>query len=127
MPYLSRLPPDRVMGIIESSLSDDLLRKDWLERRKPTDHPTFGHCYVATEALWHLWGKYHGYRPWVVNEDGYTHWYLVDDEGDVKDPTKGQRLGREVPYETGRRNGFLTKRPSRRCRTVMRRVVQSSS
>lgn len=37
---------------IQSALTDELLR----EKYRSDVHPLYGHCYVATEALYHLLG-----------------------------------------------------------------------
>jgi hypothetical protein len=111
---------------IQACLSDDLLSPKWLARRKPSDHPAFGHCYVAAEALFHLWGKRNGYRPKVISGKGLTHWFLENAEGEKADPTAGQGWkGGRIPYERGRHCGFLTQCPSRRCRRLIRRIRSS--
>ena len=42
----------RLILAIQSVLTRDLLSPEWQQRVAPTDHPTKGMCYVATEALW---------------------------------------------------------------------------
>lgn len=88
-----------------------------------------GNCYVTAEALYHLLGgKRAGYRPHFVKHEGDTHWYLVLDipskEGKriVIDPTASQ-FKAPPPYQFGRACGFLTKRPSKRAREMMKRMV----
>jgi len=111
----------RAIRLLQRALSDDLLKKEWLEKRQPGDDPTFGHCYTATEALYYLWGKSRGYRPGVLRGSRGTHWFLFNDKGDIADPTVNQWRER-VPYERGRGCGFLTKGPSRRCSRLLERV-----
>ncbi len=81
-------------------------------------HPLAGHCYVATEALYHMGAKDEGYRPHVLQVELGTHWFLKDSQGAILDPTAAQFP--ELPdYQAGRCCGFLTRQPSRRTRTVM--------
>ncbi len=87
-------------------------------------HPLTGHCYVAAEALYHMGAKGEGYRPHVLSlEGGGTHWYLVDEQGTVLDPTAAQ-FDQAPDYQAGRCCGFLTTRPSKRTRTVMAGIDQ---
>ncbi len=96
--------------------SDDLRLARW------RGHGNYlaGHCYVAVEALFHLAAQREGYKPATIRHEGCTHWYLVNADGDVIDPTVEQF--ETVPdYSLGRRRGFLTRGPSRRARTLMDR------
>lgn len=81
-----------------------------------------GNCYVTCEALYHLLGgKRAGYVPHTVRHEGDVHWYLVRD-GHIIDPTRAQ-FRTTPPYADGRGRGFLTKRPSKRARALMRILV----
>jgi hypothetical protein len=81
-----------------------------------------GNCYV-TEALYHLLGgKKAGYVPYRVRHEGDVHWYLMLDRTYIIDPTVKQ-FKTPPPYEKGRGSGFLTKRPSKRAREMMKRMV----
>jgi hypothetical protein len=103
---------------IQSALTPDLLKP----RFRGNANPLYGHCYAATEALYHLWGKERGYRPYRAKDSaGVTHWWLEKD-GAVVDPTAGQYAEGEAPYAKGVCGGFLTRGPSRRARTIMERV-----
>jgi hypothetical protein len=85
--------------------------------------PLAGHCYVATQALWHLMGgAQSGYTPHSgPAPGGDTHWWLVQQKtGKVLDPTSSQFPRYDYAKGTGR--GFLTKDPSQRARVVMSRV-----
>jgi hypothetical protein len=100
---------------IKTSLTDDLLKKKFKGSR-----PLAGHCYVASEAAFHLFARVKGYSPCFIRHEGQPHWFLICGSK-VIDITACQ-FYTKVPYERGRRIGFLTKRPSRRARTVIRRV-----
>ncbi len=104
------------------SLSPDLLKKNF---RFDPMNPKAGHCYVASEALFFLAGKEAGYFPVRSKDDqGVVHWWLENKYGEILDPTADQyfSVGRIPPYKTGRRGGFLTKKPSKRARILIRRV-----
>ena len=108
------------MGIIRTiqyNLTDDLRKKEY------RGHPNkfWGHCYIASEALYHLWGKERGYKPQVMRLDnGGTHWFLK--KGcHIVDPTEKQ-FDKPVDYSKGRGTGFLTKEPSKRCKILMSKV-----
>lgn len=88
----------------------------------------YGHCYVATEALWHLiGGTASGYVPRYAFDAGSdTHWWLYNATDDaVLDPTSPQYTSNELKnlYANGRSCGFLTKQPSKRAKIVMQRVM----
>ena len=102
---------------IRAALSDDL--------RHPCyrgGHPTRGHCYVASEAVYHLLGgKPAGLKAMFVRHEGSPHWFLVDSNGIVLDPTADQ-FETIPPYHEAKGIGFLTKEPSKRCRKVLDRI-----
>jgi hypothetical protein len=112
---------------IQSVLSPDLIKLDW----KEFSHPLAGHCYHASEALYHLWGKHNGYAPAYVKVYGGSgygwigHWFLRNADGVVIDPTREQFGKLPVVYRHAVNCGFLTKKPSKRAAEVMRRVAAS--
>jgi len=104
---------DELIARIQAALSPDLLKPGYEHA-----HPLGGHCYVASEALWHLTGcVLHVYR--ARDPQGITHWWLQDGDK-IIDPTAAQYT--TPPYEQGRRAGFLTKNPSRRARILMEKL-----
>jgi hypothetical protein len=127
-PVVRRPALDRLLRRLHGSLSLDLLHRDYLgSDDKAYYWATLGHCYVAAEAMYHLWGKRAGYVPYVTkHSNGTTHWWLVNQEtGDVLDPTEPQLGGKPFSYHKGRRASFLTARPSRRARELMRRMSRA--
>jgi hypothetical protein len=121
---------------IQSNLTDDLLKS--AHRREKLASETaglrvnrfFGYCYVASEALYHLWGKYNGFKPHVLRvgkihgaialpSQESTHWYLRDSNETILDPTAAQFGDWSIPYHVGRSCAFLTKDPSKRCQRLM--------
>jgi hypothetical protein len=90
-----------------------------------------GNCYVTCEALYHLLGgKRSGWKPYTVPHEGDTHWflgryYLGPGRYALKvilDPTKKQ-FRRAPDYSKARGRGFLTKKPSKRARELMKTLV----
>lgn len=107
------------MAAVRGALTDDLRRAPW----RGSTNPVAGHCYVASEAMHHLTGG--RLRPRYVRHEGAPHWFLVDTDGTVVDPTADQ-FSTPVPYEQGRGIGFLTKQPSARARVVIERVRRAA-
>ncbi len=104
---------------VVAHLTPDLLTPQW---RAMARTPLSGHCYVASEAAWHLLGAFESpWRPRVARVDGTTHWWLAGPEG-VMDLTAAQ-FDHPVEYSLGRPCGFLTRAPSRRARILMDRVL----
>lgn len=103
--------------LVRGKLSDDLRRWPW----KGNPNVVAGHCYVASEALYHmLGGRAEGWKPMHVRHEGQAHWYLQRGD-EILDATWDQF--REPPvYSAGRGKGFLTKRPSKRAVILIKRV-----
>lgn len=81
-----------------------------------------GHCYVASESIFHLTG---GYGRWYVcrlSHEGETHWFLEDKQtGEIVDPTVDQ-FNTDPDYAERTRTGFMTKEPSNRAEAVIKEV-----
>jgi hypothetical protein len=108
---------DKVLiGAIKSNLTDDLLGKGHT-----------GHCYVASEAYYHIMGYQYGFRPHQMKVDGVSHWWLQDGDGEIIDITEDQFVGVKVNYwsDDARCRGFLTKGPSKRAQILIDRVMRS--
>ena len=100
---------------VRSCLSEDLRKKEY--RHHP--NPVAGHCYVASEALYHrLGGKSAGWTPQNIRHEGSPHWFLKNNDGRLLDPTADQ-FETPVPYELGKGCGFLTRQPSARAQRVL--------
>ena len=91
---------------------------------------THGNCYYATEALFHiLGGRRAGWKAMRLRlGEGFdgpvNHWFLKHESGIIVDPSKRQfrRKGwwKTPDYTKARGSGFLTKKPSRPARRLMR-------
>jgi len=123
------LNPRTAIRRIKRVLTPDLLKPAYRFMASATN-PTAGHCYHATEALFHILGGYES--DWVPmrvrEEDGMTHWWLRNRKtGKRADPTEDQYrlVGEEPPYEHGKGGGFLTRQPSKRAAEIIRRVMKT--
>ncbi len=118
-----------LIDLIKSALTVELLQKKY--RGENPENPLFGHCYVASEALYYLIRSLSfndhllEYKPCRGRDsDNITHWWLQDNEGKILDPTAEQYTsqGKVPPYQKGRRGPFLTRIPSKRTLIVIERV-----
>jgi hypothetical protein len=120
---------EELIAKIRSALTPDLLKPSYQEEN--AGNPMFGHCYVATEALFHLLPDRKNYCACRGRDDrGIVHWWLVNrTTNEIYDVTADQYLskGLDPPYARGKRSGFLTNDPSKRCRMLLDRVQRFSS
>lgn len=110
--------------LIQSSLSDDLLKPKYLKQKKRNKY--FGHCYVATETLYHLLDENDKkiYRPAILKINNDTHWFLENKvTGEIIDPTKNQ-FDFKLNYKNSTNKFFLTKTPSKRALTLINRIYE---
>lgn len=115
-----RNPQDVMVEAVRGALSDDLRKKPY----QGAANCMAGHCYVASEALYHILGaKEAGWTPMHVSHEGGPHWYLKNrHSGKVIDATADQ-FQTPVPYHLGKGKGFLTALPSKRANIVISRVL----
>lgn len=106
----------RTMEQVREALTPELLAPKYRDNPK-------AHCYVASEALYHLLGgKAAGLTPQQIQHEGASHWFLRTASGDVLDPTSDQ-FETPVPYDQAVGRGFLTSQPSARARIVIEKVT----
>lgn len=96
-------------------MTDDLRKEEF----RYNSNKLVGHCYVASEALFHLTGK--RLKPMYIRHCGKSHWFLKDKNGRVIDITAAQ-FKRPIPYDKAKGKGFLTKKPSKRTRILIKRI-----
>ncbi len=113
---MKKLPISVLKSKVLDNLTPDLLKKGFGGK-----HPLSGHCYVATEALYHLMEDKSYFPVRAKDINGVTHWWLENDKGQIIDLTREQYTDMP-PYEAGKRGGFLTKNPSKRAQELIRRV-----
>jgi len=124
----------RLTAEVQKALTPELLKACYREKNKSS--PLYGHCYTASEALYHLLGELRpdlidsargglSYRPTHARDPAnVVHWWLEDRAGRVIDPTEGQYTseGLQPPYDAGRGGFFLTTKPSKQAKVVIDRV-----
>jgi hypothetical protein len=112
----------RLVTKIQAVLSEDLL----LPKYRGSSKPFFGHCYAASEALYHLLGgRDAGLKPMNMKVGNVSHWFLLK-EDEIIDPTAAQ-FDMLPNYKLARGKGFLTKNPSKRARLIMDRIAALDS
>ena len=117
---MNKVASDPLARAIRSVLSPDLLKPEY--RAGNVGNPSFGHCYVASEAYYHLrGGKAAGFKSMHISHEGASHWWLKGPNGEIYDLTADQ-FKTVVPYEKGDYVGFLTAQPSKRAQVVIDRV-----
>jgi hypothetical protein len=117
-------PADKLRRAIQAALTDEL----------SSDEHRLGHgrydgfAYPAAEAYFHLAGGYAaGLHPVHLKHRGKSHWWLLDKEGRVIDPTLAPRETSDFPYHRGKRRSFRYTPAglSRRAQTIVERVRAS--
>lgn len=103
---------------IQQALSFDLLNSSMQRVVAPTDHYCRGHCYVASEAFYHLYGKDAGFEP---RGAGYHWWLFHPGRNVIADPTAPQlAAGHRYPLKA--RPNFLPQSPSHAATELIGRV-----
>jgi len=123
---------EQVIDEIKKHLTPDLLKDQY--RTDNVNNPLFGHCYHATEALYHiirdfqLPAEFMEFKPCRgIDESNIAHWWLQNEQGDILDPTAEQYKSRGIqpPYHNGRFRPFLTKEPSKKAKTIMKQIMST--
>lgn len=117
----------RILAVIENSLTIEMLKPKLRKLRQPNFPKVWGHCFIATEAAYYLFGgKNSGLSPRVLKySDGNSHWWLMDDYGNVIDPTIKQ-IQQPFPYHKGKKKLFVANHtPSKRTRELIAIVRQT--
>ena len=116
-----------VIKAIRKHLGPDFVKPNNLKYRPENATASWGCCYFAAEALYHLGARDEGFVPAYIHVGDIegsifsTHWILIRADGRVLDPTADQF---NVPpdYRKARRCGFQTKNPSGRAKRLMQLV-----
>lgn len=90
-----------------------------------------GNCYAASEALYYiLGGKKAGWKPMRTKMVGTnkkldTHWFLKHENGMIIDPSVKQFKcpPTACQYNSAIGSGFLTKRPSKHARRLIKELT----
>ena len=110
------MTPEIAMRLVRLVLGPHLLKPEWRKKRPRHAPNSWGCCYIACEAVWHLSTR--TLKPYVMKTDVGTHWFLRDEQGIVYDPTADQ-FEDLVDYSQGRGCGFLTTKPSHRAQIIL--------
>ena len=113
---------DKLIKTIQENLTDDLLRPEW--RGRPEIYA--GHCYVASECFYYIYGKEHGWKPMCGTKGTedlliQTHWWLEKD--DIVLDITGEQFPNGYDYSIGRKQFFMNY-PSKRCKILTKRVME---
>jgi GNAT superfamily N-acetyltransferase len=119
----------RVFDAVRANLTPDLLKPEY----QGNPNPYHGHCYVATESLFHLLdGKNTGWERMHLAMPQGPHWFLQHKKtGVVLDPT-AEQFPERPDYESAKPKGFSVGppdydpgKPSKRAQTLIDRVKPS--
>ena len=112
-----------LLEMVRSNLTADLLKPEYREKNKT--NPMYGHCYVATESIYHLLKSKNYFPHCARDEDGIVHWWLESENGHKIDATKDQYTvqNKTPPYDIGKKQWFLTKAPSKRSKELISRIM----
>lgn len=110
--------------LIRNNLTDDLLKPKY--RKVSNRKLSTGHCYVATEALYHIMNpkQRKQYKPHYLKINNDTHWFLKGKK--IIDVTYDQ-FDILPDYDNGKSAAFLTKFPSKRTNTLLMRIKNGSN
>lgn len=101
---------------IQENLTDDLL----LPKYRGLPGKYTGHCYVATECYYYIYGRRNGWFPYCHrNRRGDTHWWLQ--KGNVILDITSEQFDSPYPYEKGHKQ-FFVHYPSKRCEILAERI-----
>lgn len=114
-----------VKNAIINSLSDDLLKPDYLKNLEMRKSNVYGHCYAASEAMYYLTG---GKSKWTPQQGRCevlgSHWWLKEKStNEIMDLTADQFFSLDLapPYGKGKGRGFQNQ--SFRTLEIMKRVI----
>jgi hypothetical protein len=124
--------PSTIINAIRAELGSHLVKSNYRKFIPKNAKPSWGTCYVASEALYHLWGKENGYTPvripYKVNRAMTgQHWFLEQRASGLQvDITADQFTTlppNQVPnWKSAIPAGFLTKKPSKRAQQIIQAV-----
>lgn len=123
------MKPSQIVTAIRAALGPHLVKSNYRTFMPKDATASWGCCYVATEALYHLWGKENGFTPMRVPYRvgcGMVgqHWFLEHrPSGFQVDITADQFKKRTPNYKKAVPCGFLTKKPSKRAQQIIDAVL----
>ena len=107
--------------LIIRNLSDDLLRSKY----RGNNNNLYGHCYVATEAYYHLMDEdQKDYNPAYIKIKDITHWFLKNGKTDEIIDITARQFNFTIDYSNAKFCDFLSKEPSKRAKILINRVYE---
>ena len=95
-----------IYTLVKNELIEEIIPPEYQDNK--INHPMYGHCHHAALTLYILLGgKEKGYKlQKAIDNDGITHYWLVNKNNEIIDPTKEQYtdLNRELPYNNRKDN-----------------------
>jgi hypothetical protein len=131
MLQIEREPDPTAAAIREYLAGNDAMLNDDYQPPRELEHPLAGHCYIASEAYYHLsdseWTPQFINVEWRKDGRGHrtAHWFLESRSRDrVVDLTVEQFEENDVSVMHGRSRGrgFVPPTPSDRATTVMENI-----
>lgn len=91
---------ENIFNAVRNELIDKIIPTNYQDGK--INHPMYGHCHHAALSMYILLGgKDKGYKlQKAIDADGITHYWLINKDNEIIDPTKEQYtdLKRELPY-----------------------------
>ena len=111
--------------LIKENLDDSLLKNKYLNIKEKNKFT--GHCYVASETLYYLSKMIHeNYKPAFIKINNDTHWFLKNkNTGEIIDITSEQ-FNFKLDYSNNKNASFLTNYPSKRCVSLMNKIIKKN-
>jgi len=108
----------QIKAFLRTQASDKFLKPEY----RDNENPYYGHCYVASEVLFHkLGGKKEGYTVHRMNHENTSHWFIKSQNGRILDPTVLQ-FRTKPNYDQAKRSAFLTQAPSKRAQQMEKQI-----
>jgi len=117
---------EELFELIINNLDDELLKSKYKKLKNKNKYT--GHCYVATETLYHLMDEKTRleYCPAILKIGNDTHWFLKNkNNGNIIDLTKNQYCFK-LDYSNARNAAFLTKIPSKRTLILINKIYEKT-
>jgi hypothetical protein len=118
--------PSTIINAIRAELGPHLVKSNYRKFIPKNAKPSWGTCYVASEALYHLWGKENGFTPVrvpykVSRTMNGQHWFLEHRPSGFQLDITADQFTEGIPpnWEHATPAGFLTKKPSKRAQQII--------
>lgn len=126
----ARLKPSKIISAIRAELGPHLVKSNYRKHMPENATKSWGTCYVATEALYYLWGRTNGYTPMCLpyrlnREMLGNHWFLEQRASGLQVDITADQFGEtRLDYWAAKPKAFMTKAPSKRAKTIIDAVLE---